>query len=157
MNKGVRREWRSAKWVPYPFCFLAARQSTDRAVCTLCYPGLSLNINSLPRPGRGGLCRSAACLLRFVLPPPCQGSSFLGPPQGCVMSRLNILEEDDDRYASNFHPGILSPAHSAECILRSWAETSCRRCKHLVASLAQQRYVNTAVPKSWHEMLFHGV
>lgn len=63
---------------------------------------------------------SAAVLHAYcavVLPPPCQGSSFFGPPQGCVMSRLNIPDEDDDRYASNFHPGILSPARTPSASL----------------------------------------
>lgn len=94
-----------------------------------------------------------------TLNPSRQGSSFHGPPQGCVMSRLNIPDEDDDRYASNFHPGILSPARMSRASFVPRQRFPCRRCKLVIASLAQQKYVNTTVPKqpkSCHKTWFHG-
>lgn len=109
MNQGVRREWRSAGWVPYPFCFFAARESTRPGNVYPLVPCLSLNINVSPRTGWGGLCRSGC---KLTLDSRSAPRSWYSRAATGLCSRLNILEEDDDKYATNLHPGSLSPAYT---------------------------------------------
>lgn len=72
-------------------------------------PCLSLNINVSPRTGWGGLCGSGS---KLTLDSRSAPRSWYSRAATGLCSRLNILDEDDDKYATNLHPGSLSPAYT---------------------------------------------